>query len=255
MIAVRALPGSPRYDGDNKAIIKQAMDDFRHYKDAGVDSVFLENDNDIPFIKPPLPAQAVELMTVISREVRRQFDGPIGIQMLEGANETALEIAAKANLDFLRVEAYVYAHVGGAGIIEACAGRLLRKRKEIGCEHIKVFADVKKKHCSHSFTSDLKIIDEVKQAELFLADGIIVTGPRTGEVPALNDLSEVKNCTRLPIVVGSGMTAKNISTYFSIADGFIVGSTFRCKGGFFEQLDPERLNEFVDVFESLRKRG
>ena len=38
--------------------------------------------------------------------------------MLEAANETALEIAHVADLDFIRVEGYVFAHIGGAGIIE-----------------------------------------------------------------------------------------------------------------------------------------
>jgi hypothetical protein len=33
-------------------------------------------------------------MKRIAREVRKRFKGPIGIQMLEAANETALEIAA-----------------------------------------------------------------------------------------------------------------------------------------------------------------
>ena len=46
--------------------------------------------------------------------------------MLEAANEAALEIAHAADLDFLRVEGYVFAHVGGAGLIEGCAGKLLR---------------------------------------------------------------------------------------------------------------------------------
>src|SRR5881409_9934 len=84
----------------------------------------------------------------------------------------------------------------GAGLIEGCAGHLLRKRKELGCEHIKVFADVKKKHCSHALTGDLDIVDEVKQAEFFLVDGVIVTGARTTEPPDLAELRRVKQQAR-----------------------------------------------------------
>ena len=50
--------------------------------------------------------------------------------MLEAANDTALEIAHETDLDFLGVEAYVFAHVGGAALIEGCAGRILRRRRE-----------------------------------------------------------------------------------------------------------------------------
>src|SRR6266481_8523003 len=180
----------------------------------------------------PLPARAVELMKQLAREVRNRFEGPIGIQMLESANETALEIACEADLDFVRVEGYVFAHVGGAGLIEGCAGKLLRRRKELRCEQIKIFGDVKKKHCSHALTGDLDIVDEIKQAEFFLVDGVIVTGARTAEPPTVSELRRVKKQARVPVVVGSGMTPQNIRSYFSLADGFIIGSTFRKDGRF-----------------------
>src|SRR3954469_5477965 len=168
MIAVEPLPGSPGYGDDDDAILATALSDLKTYVEARVDALVLENSHDLPYIKPPLPAAAVDLMTRLAREVRKRFAGPVGIQMLEAANETALEIAHVADLDFIRVEGYVFAHVGGAGIIEGCAGKLLRKRKELGCEHIKIFADIKKKHCSHALTGDLGIADEIKQAQFFL---------------------------------------------------------------------------------------
>ncbi len=254
MIAVLPLPGAPRYAGDDKKIIAQALSDLQHYVEVGVDAIVLENSHDLPYIKPPLPARAIQVMKRVATEVRRRFDGPIGIQVLEAANETALDIAHEAALDFLRVEGYVFAHVGGAGLIEGCAGRLLRQRKALGCEHIKVFGDVKKKHCSHALTGDLDILDEVKQAEFFLVDGVIVTGARTTEPPAVAELRRVKKRARVPVLIGSGMTPENIGTYFPLADGFIVGSTFRQGGRFLGPLEPRRLEAFMRVFRSLRKR-
>lgn len=253
MIAVMPLPGAPRYGGDEKRIVEQALSDLEYYAEAGVDAVILENSHDLPYIKPPLPLAAVELMKEIAREIRRRFAGPIGIQMLEAANETALEIAHEADLDFVRVEGFVFAHVGGAGLIEGCAGKLLRRRKALGCEHVRIFADVKKKHCSHALTSDLDIVDEVKQAEFFLVDGVIVTGARTTEPPSLSELRRVKKQARVPVLIGSGMIAQNIKTYFPLADGFIVGSTFRKDAEFLGELEPKRLASFMKVFRSLRK--
>src|SRR5437879_5821838 len=223
MIAVLPLPGSPRYAGDDERIVAQALSDLAHYAKAGVDALLLENSHDLPYIKPPLPPRAIEVMTRVAREARRRFPGPIGLQLLEAANETALEIAHAAGLDFLRVEGYVFAHVGGAGLIEGCAGKLLRHRKQLACEHIRIFADVKKKHCSHALTGDLDILDEVKQAEFFLVDGVIVTGARTTEPPALPELRRVKKRARVPVLIGSGLTPDNLKFYFPLADGFIVG--------------------------------
>jgi uncharacterized protein len=254
MIAVLPLPGSPLYDGDDQKVMDQALADLEIYKNAGVDSIIFENDHDLPYIQAPLDEQGIALMTKIVRAARERFDGPIGVQMLEAANITSLEIAAEADLDYIRVEAFVFAHVGGSGIINGSAGKILRRRKELNAEHIKVFADVKKKHGSHSLTIDLDIKDEIMQAEFFLADGVIVTSQFTGINPDKNDLIKAKSATKLPVLIGSGMTAENIQEYLPLADGFIVGSYFRRDGKFLEKLDAERLHQFMKVFVSERKR-
>ena len=89
-----------------------------------------------------------------------------------------------------------------------------------------------KKHCSHALTDDLDITDVVKQAEFFFVDGVVVTGPRTGESPELKELRRVKELAEVPVVIGSGMTSQNISRYMPWADGFIVGSILREEGRF-----------------------
>lgn len=252
MIAVRALPGSPRYDGDDDAIVAEAVADLGHYKAAGVDSVILENDHDLPYVQPPICQEALTVLTRVAREIRKRFKRPIGIQILEGANEQALEVAQLADLDYLRVEGYVFAHVGGAGIIQGSAGKLLRLRKALSCEHIRVFADVKKKHCAHALTADLDLTDVIRQSEFFMADGVVVTGRFTGIEPAVIDVERAKNTTTLPVIIGSGMNSENIDKYFDLADGFIVGSTFRENGQFLGALDPERLARFMTVFRQLQ---
>lgn len=253
MIAVKALPGAPLYKGDNNAIIDSALKDLEEYKKVGVDSIILENDHDLPYIKPPLPKEAINLMLEISKKVRKDFSGPIGIQMLEAANEDSLFIAKEADLDYIRVEGYVFAHVGTNGIIEGCAGRLKRYQKEIGAEHIKIFTDIKKKHCSHALTMDLDITDEAKQAEFCLIDGFIVTSQFTGIAPKADDLVKVKQVSKLPVLIGSGMDKDNIGDYFSKADGFIVGSTFRKDGKFMEEIDSKRLKDFMVEFNKFKK--
>lgn len=253
MVALLPLPGSPLYGADDSRIVKQALSDLSCYAKAGVDAIIIENSHDLPYIKAPLPKKTVQLLREICRELRSRFSGPIGLQVLEAANITALETAAFAQLDFLRVEGYVFAHVGGAGIIEGCAGKLLRRRKELGAEHIKVFADLKKKHCSHALTGDLDITDELKQAEFFLVDGVIVTGARTREPPDLPTLRRVKRSAHVPVWIGSGMTSENVKKFVPWADGFIVGSTFRRSGDFLGKLEPARLEKFLAAFRKSAK--
>lgn len=255
MIAVPALPGAPRYEGDDKRIIDQVLEDLEIYKNVKVDSIVLENDHDVPYGKPPLPQKAVDLMLEISKEVRKRFDGPIGIQLLEGANEQSPEVAGKTDLEFIRVEAYVFAHIGNSGIFEGCGATLQRKKAEWGFNNVKIFTDVKKKHCSHALTADLDITDEVKQAEFSMVDGVIVTSKFTGEEPDTADLEKVRKVTKLPVLIGSGMNKDNISTFLPLADGFIVGTTFRKNNDFFERMDPQKLKEFTEEFNRLRKKN
>ena len=89
MIAVEALPGSAGYGGDEEKIVGTALSDLQHYVAAGVEAIVLENSHDLPYIKPPLPDAALDIMNRVAREVRSGFNGPIGIQMLEAANESA----------------------------------------------------------------------------------------------------------------------------------------------------------------------
>ena len=81
MIAVGPLPGSPRYAGSSRAVINAAISDLAEYIEVEADVIVLENSHDIPYIKPPLDPQGIALMKRIAREVRKRFNGPIGIQI------------------------------------------------------------------------------------------------------------------------------------------------------------------------------
>lgn len=252
MVGLRPLPGSPGYDGSEHAIVDRALQDIELYTAAGADAVLLENSGDLPYSKPPLQKETVVAVSHIAKLIRRRVKKPIGLQLLEAANDQALHIAAETGLDFIRAEGYVFAHVVGAGIIEGCAGKLLRLRKQLRVESIRIFADVRKKHCSHALTGDLDLAEHVRQADFFKADGIIVTGPRTGAEPSTDDLLESRSATGLPILIGSGMTPENLHRHFPHADGFIVGSALRKEGRFLGDLCPDRLQAFMDEFRRLK---
>ena len=256
VIAVPALPGTPGYEeaGGTEKLVASALADLAHYQRVGVDAILLENSWDVPYVKPPLDDAAGAAMLQVAREVRAEWPGPLGLQLLEAANSQALQVAGEASLDFIRVEGYVFAHIGGAGLIEGCAGTLLRQRKAMGGEHIAVWADIKKKHCAHALTGDQTIGDHAKQAALFQANGLVITGTFTGEPPEEHDLFQVREAIgdRLPIITGSGLTLHNLEQLYPLADGFIVGSAFREGGDFLAPLVPERLDRFVDALAALR---
>lgn len=65
---------------------------------------------------------------------------------MAGGNKEAIAIALAANLQFVRVEGFVFSHIADEGFIDASAGNLLRYRSKIGAENVLVLTDVKKKH-------------------------------------------------------------------------------------------------------------
>jgi membrane complex biogenesis BtpA family protein len=150
VIHVQALPGTPANKLDVTRITSIAVDEARIYRDAGFQGLIIENTHDRPYLKKNVGAEIVAAMSVVGAEVRKATDLPLGIQILAGANESALAVALACGASFVRVEGFVFAHVADEGLIEASAGDLLRYRRAIGAEHIHVFADIKKKHSAHA---------------------------------------------------------------------------------------------------------
>ncbi len=133
------------------------------------------------------------------------------------------------------------------GIIESIAGSLLRYRRAIGADRIRVFADVKKKHSAHALTADVSLVETAKAAEFFLVDGVIVSGLATGHPADASDVRSVAQAVRVPTLVGSGVTATNIDDYIA-ADALIVGSSIKQGGVWSGPIDESRANELARAF-------
>ena len=110
-------------------------------------------------------------MTAVALAVRSDCRLPLGVQVLAGANKEAVAVAHAAGLEFVRVEGFAFAHVADEGIMEACAGELLRFRKHIGAEKVQIWADIKKKHASHALTADVGVGETAGAAEFMRGCG------------------------------------------------------------------------------------
>lgn len=253
VIHVVALPGTPNYNGNVKEIIDHAKKEALIYKENNVDVIVIENMHDIPYLKRKAGPEITSMMSIIGYEIKNSTNLPCGIQILAGANREALGAAHSAGLDFIRAEGFVFAHVADEGIIESDAGELLRYRKQIGAENILILTDVKKKHSSHSITSDVSIEETANAAEFFLSDGIIVSGSSTGKEPDINDVKKVKEVVNIPVILGSGITIDNVENYYPITDAFIIGSHFKKDGSWKNEVDDKRVKTFMKKYNQLSK--
>jgi membrane complex biogenesis BtpA family protein len=253
MIHVGALPGTPRQREPLDRIIARAVEEADVYARGAFDALMIENMHDVPYLCGSVGAEIVAAMTAVGAAVRRRTPLPLGVQILAAANREALAVAQAAEATFVRVENFAYAHVADEGLMPTAeAGPLLRYRRRIGAEDIRVFADVKKKHSSHAITADVSLAQAAKTTEFFGADAIVVTGTATGEPTAVEDAATVRQAVGIPVCIGSGLTPENLPALWPHANVFIVGSYVKADGLWSNPLDAQRVAAFMEVVRRLR---
>eukprot|EP00066_Takifugu_rubripes_P011009 XP_003979340.2 PREDICTED: uncharacterized protein F13E9.13, mitochondrial-like [Takifugu rubripes] len=224
MIHVKALPGTPLGCMTMSQIVDEACREATIYRDSGIDAIMVENMHDVPY-SLSLGPEVVACMTAVCSGVRSVCPSlPLGVQILSSANQQALAVALASGLDFIRAEGFVFSHVADEGLLDACAGDLLRYRKNIGADRVLIFTDIKKKHSSHALTSDVSIEETARAAEFFLSDGVIITGAATGEQANPEELR----------------------------DGMIIGSHFKEGGHWANAVAPQRVKRLMEKRNSLQ---
>lgn len=253
MIHVGALPGTPRAGASLDSIIAQAVAEAGLMARAGFDALLVENMHDAPFLAGEVGPEIVAAMTAVGVAVRAAAGVPLGVQILAAANREAVAVALASGADFVRVENFAFAHVADEGLMPlAAAGPLLRYRRAIGADSIRILADIRKKHASHAITSDLDLPALARAAEFCGAEGVILTGAHTGAPPEVDDFAGCRDATRLPLIAGSGITAENLGRFWSQVDGLIVGSELKRDGLWSNPICESRVERFVAAARALR---
>jgi uncharacterized protein len=247
VLHVGGRPGTPSHDRSLGAIVDTAVAEARVYMASGFHGLVMENTHDRPYLKGAVGPEIVASMAVIGQEVRRAVPAPLGIQILAGANQAALAVAQACGASFIRVEGFVFAHIADEGLIESSAGSLLRYRRAIGADGIRVFCDIKKKHSAHAMTADVSLVETAKAAEFFLADGVIVSGIATGQPTDPDEVRDVAAAVSRPVLVGSGVTAENVRRY-DAADALIIGSDVKRDRVWSGPIDESRVRAIVRAF-------
>jgi len=237
MVHLPPLPGAPGFDGDRASIRRCVRRDAAALDAGGVDAVIVENFGDAPFHPDRVPRHVVASMTDLTGLVRREVDCPVGVNVLRNDAATAVGVAAATGAEFVRVNVHTGARVTDQGVIEGHAHETLRLRDRLDTD-VSILADTGVKHSAplggtadgeRTVTGD-DVDDLVDRGR---ADGVIVSGPRTGEAVDTDRLEAVADrCAErdVPLYVGSGVTADTVGDLLSVADGVIVGTALK-RGG------------------------
>ena len=254
VIHLRALPGSPDYDGASMdALLAHALSEAERYRAGGLDGLIVENHGDIPFAKPAdLGPETAACMAVITQAVRTATALPVGVNVLANGAVQALAVAKAAGAAFIRVNQWANAYVANEGFMEGRAAEAARYRAWLHARNVKIFADVHVKHGAHAITADRSIQELARDVEFFDADVAIATGQRTGDSATTEELRTIAAGTSLPVAVGSGVNPDNVGDILSVADAVIVASYLKQDGVWWNEVDPARVATFMQAVAKAR---
>ena len=254
MIHLKALPGAPHYNGESmEEIFEFACKDAQAFKDGGADGLVVENAWDIPFAKTEdIGYETVTTMSILTKKLIEEFGMPVGVNCLANAVIPSLSVAKAAGAKFVRSNQWVNAYVANEGITDGASAKAARYRKSIYATDVKMFVDVHVKHGSHSIIADRCLKDQTDDNVFFDADVLIATGTRTGDATPVEEINGIKDHTRLPVIVGSGICVENASEIFKHADGAIIGTYFKYDNLWWNNVEQDKVKALMDVMSNFR---
>lgn len=244
MAHLPALPGYPLYDerGGIAAIKAAVARDVAILASSGFDAVLFCNENDRPYSTTAGP-EATAAMTAVVTEVARDLTIPFGVDVLWDP-KAAIAIAHATGAAFVR-EVFTGVYASELGLWDTDANAALKFRRAIGASNVKLFFNITAEFAA---PLDSRRIGQIAHSAVFssLADGILVSGSATGVAAELEKVKEAKDAVRdVAVLANTGITSASVGAVLSAADGVIVGSSLKKDGNTWNEVDAERVTEFV----------
>ncbi len=252
MVHLAPLPGSPGWSGDLAEVEMGARRDLDGLVEGGLRAVMVENFHDTPFYPDRVPAETTAAMAVvIASLVRRHPDVAFGVNVLRNDARAALGIAAATGAHFVRVNVHVGAAVTDQGLIQGQAHLTLRQRRHLGLHRVGILADIRVKHATP--IAERPLAEEaVDLRGRGGADAIIVSGAATGAAADSRQLACLRGVLDdAPLLVGSGVSTANASTFASLADGAVVGTSLKENGA----ISAERTARLLAAWRQAARTG
>ncbi len=244
------LPGSPRWNGNLKSVLNRARMEAGILQDGGAHGIIVENFGDAPFRTGRVEPETVSAMTLAVEHVRSGASVPVGVNMLRNDAISALAVAASTGAEFIRVNVHYGVMATDEGIVEGEAHETTRRRRSLNAD-VQILADVLVKHATPVGQTDIGLVAQ-ETTRRALADGLIVSGPATGQPANSFDVSVVRRA--VPdgfVLVGSGINESNVWRILEHADGAIVGTSLKREGIAANPVDPARVRRLAEIFASM----
>lgn len=251
MCHLRALPGDPAYNavGGVARVLEAAHQDLRALQAGGVDAVMFSNEYSLPYLLKVEPITYVTMARIIG-ELRREISIPFGVNVLWDAR-ASIDLAVATGAAFVR-EIFTGVYASDFGLWNTNCGEVVRHQHAIGGAHVKRFYNIVPEAAVYLAQRD---IAAVARSTVFNTnpDAICVSGLIAGAETSQETLSQVKTAIpTTPVFANTGVKLENVAAQLAVADGAVVGTTFKQDGYIWNPVEEARVKAFMGKVRELR---
>lgn len=251
MCHLQALPGDPGYDrtGGMRKVVDCARREMLDLQAGGVDAIMFSNEFSLPYLRKVNPETTAAMARVIG-ELMPDIRVPFGVNVLWDPF-ASLDLAAATGALFVReIMSGVYA--SDFGLWDTDSGAVARHRAHLGAEGVKLLYNIVPEAAKYLAERD---VADIAKSTVFNCrpDAICVSGMTAGVSADMGVLRRVKDA--LPdttVFANTGCRAETIAGILQIADGAVVGTTFKKDGKFENPVDRARVEAFMEVVRKTR---
>ena len=250
MCHLDALPGDPSYGGSMDEVIDHAREDLAALQEGGVDAVMFSNEFSLPYLTDVRPVTVASMGRIIG-ELKNEIRIPFGVNVLWDAKRS-LDLAAATGALFVR-EIFTGVYASDFGLWNTNIGETIRHRKAVDAENVKLLFNILPEAAKYLAGRD---IEGIAKSTVFnnRPDALCVSGLTAGSMTDTSILKRVKDTVPNTVVLANtGVRLENVEQQLSVADGAVVGTTFKKDGIFENHVDAERVKRFMDKVRSFRK--
>ncbi|MCO5211004.1 MAG: BtpA/SgcQ family protein [Caldilinea sp.] len=251
MCHLRALPGDPGYDAAKGLdfVLEKARADLHALQAGGVDAVMFSNEYSTPYLLQVEPITHVTMARIIG-ELRSEIQVPYGVNVLWDPKAT-VELAVAVDASFVR-EIFSGVYASDFGLWNTYSGEVARLRQRLGGDKIKLFYNIVPEAAAYLGSRDIAAIARSTEFNA-QPDALCVSGLIAGAETDAGTLAAVKGAVqRTPVFANTGVRADNVAAQLAIADGAIVGTTFKVDGYIWSDVDQRRVAEFMQAARAAR---
>jgi membrane complex biogenesis BtpA family protein len=247
-----ALPGDPYYNKEKGMdyVVEMARKDLLALQDGGVDAVMFSNEFSMPYLTD-VKTETVAAMARIIGELKNEIKIPFGVNVLWDAKKS-LDLAMATGALFVR-EIFSGVYASDFGLWNTNVGETVRHQYRIGAENVKLLFNIVPEAAQYLASRD---IQSVAKSTVFnnRPDALCVSGLVAGAETDSQILKNVKDSVPGTVVLANtGVRVENLEIQLSIADGAVVGTTFKYDGKFENHVDQARVKLFMDKVKAFRK--